>query len=68
MIIYASFVKFISKDKCMTGLTILFTMDMQNFSEIEQKIKVSMLPAPAGNMLTPFISCPIWFKNILIPD
>ena len=63
-----SFVKLIFKDNYMIGLTILFKMDMQNFSKIEQNIKVSMLPAPAGNMLTPFISCPIWFKNILIPD
>ena len=39
----------------MNGLTILFKIDMQNFSKIEQKIKVSILPAPAGNMLTPFI-------------
>ena len=53
ILIYVSFVKLMFKDNCMIGLTILFKMDMQNFSKIEQNIKVSMLPAPAGNMLTP---------------
>ena len=29
---------------------------MQNFSQIEQNIKVSELPARAGNLLTPVFS------------